>query len=185
MSRRYVIVAVWIAVPLLCAGLLLPAVHKTREAAARMTCHSHFKGLALALHNYADQHGPFPAGTVPNTALPPDQRLSWWVLVLPYFEEEKVFKQFDLTRGPSDPINLAPASNRFRYLACPSSGVYDRDTREWKSPTPLTHIVGSAGIGADATELPPKHPRAGIFGHDRRGAPHARASPTARRTRCC
>ena len=183
MSRRHVIVAVCLGLALLCAGLLLTLVAKVREAQARMVCTSHFKQLALALHNYGDSYhsrGPgrggaaFPAGTVPHPTLPPDQRLGWWVLILPYFEEEKVFKQFDLTRGPGDPVNLAPANNRFQMLVCPASGEgkYDNDTRtrSWKSPTPLTHYVGVAGVGADAAELPLKHPRAGVFGHDRRTA---------------
>lgn len=149
-------------------GLLLPAVLKVREAAARMSCVCHFKCTALAHHNYADRHGALPTGTIPHPDLPPEQRLSWWVSVLPYVEQDAVFKQFDLTRGPGDPRNEKPASNRFRNLVCPSSGEHDRETGWWKSPSPLTHIVGVAGVGADAAELPPKHPRAGAFGYDRR-----------------
>ncbi|AMV22825.1 hypothetical protein VT84_00335 [Gemmata sp. SH-PL17] len=178
MPRRYVVVIV--ALVLLGAGLFFPFVQKVREAAARMNCHSHFKGWALALHNYADGAPPriregkpmcnaFPAGTIPNPALPPEQRLSWWVVVLPYLEHDDVFKQFDLSRGPGDPKNEMPVSRRFRHLVCPTSGEYTRGNSEhWKSPTPLTHYVGVAGVGADAAILPPGHPKAGVFGYDRR-----------------
>ncbi|MDY3552046.1 DUF1559 domain-containing protein [Gemmata sp. JC717] len=171
MSRRRVLVVVAALCVLTCAGLLFPAVQKVREAAARMTCQSHFKWLALALHNYAAAYGDaLPPGTARPIDLPPEQRLSWLVLVLPYIDQDRVYKQFDLFRGPSDARNEAPTSARFRHLICPSSGErdYDNRTETWKSPTPLTHYVGVAGVGADAAELPPEHPRAGVFGYDRR-----------------
>lgn len=184
MSRQRVIVAVCLALVLLCSGVLLTGIPRVREAAARMACHGNFKWLALALHNYADANpvgrgekggdGAFPAGTVPHPMLPPDQRLSWFVLVLPHVESGPIFGQFNLTRGSDDPQNEKPASTRFRWMVCPSSGEseYDNDTRTrtWKSPSPLTHYVGVAGVGAGAAELPPKHPRAGVFGYDRRTA---------------
>lgn len=183
--RRYAIAGVFVALVLLCAGLLFPAVQKIRGAAAQMACQSHFKQLALALHNYADTYplsapeervtrSAFPAGTVSSATLPPEQRLSWIVLILPFFEQDKVFKQFDLTRGPGDPVNAVPARNRFQMLVCHASGEreYDTDTRteQWRSPSPLTHYVGVSGVGADAAELPLGHPRAGVFGYDRRTA---------------
>ena len=171
--RRYAIPAIVAAMLLLCAGLLIPGVQKVREAAARMACASHFKGLACALHSYADSNpGSFPSGTIPHPDLSPEQRLSWLVPVLPHIEQDAVFKRFDLTRGPSDPANEKPTSNRFRHLTCPSSGEHVRydSVEQWKSPNPLTHFIGVAGVGADAAELSLKHPRAGTFGYDRRTA---------------
>ena len=71
-----------IAVIALLIGLLLPAVQKVREAAARIKCGNHLKQLGLAAHAYHDE----------NRALPPSRLAkpyaTWSVLLLPYLEQE-------------------------------------------------------------------------------------------------
>ena len=177
MPRRYIVVMIVLLVVAGAGGLLVTGVCRVREAAARMMCTSHFKQWALALHNAADtfpvernekQVSAFLSGTIPNTDLPPEQRLSWLVSALPYMEKSHVFLQIDSTRGAGDPRNQRPIENRFEHLICPSSGEYDRSSRTWKSAGPLTHYVGVAGVGADAATLPLGHPKTGIFGYDRR-----------------
>ena len=155
-------------------GLLVPAVMRVRAAAARTTCAGHFCMWAVSLHNYADRHdGALPPGALPHPGLPPDQRLSWLVpMMAGWISMDHVLNEFDLTRGPGDPRNEKPASNRFRHFVCPASGECTRDGsgESWKSPAPLTHYVGVAGVGPDAATLPLGHPRAGAFGYDRRTA---------------
>jgi prepilin-type N-terminal cleavage/methylation domain-containing protein len=83
-----------IAIIAVLIGLLLPAVQKVREAAARSTCQNNIKQLALAMHTYHSAVQRFPAGEVATntTFLPPwprgDARYACWVFpLLPYLEQ--------------------------------------------------------------------------------------------------
>jgi prepilin-type N-terminal cleavage/methylation domain-containing protein/prepilin-type processing-associated H-X9-DG protein len=70
-----------IAIISILIGLLLPAVQKIREAAARITCQNNLKQWALAVHNYSDAFGKFPLG---HTATP---RHSWVAHLWPFIEQ--------------------------------------------------------------------------------------------------
>lgn len=81
-----------IAIIAVLIGLLVPAVQKVRESAARMQCQNNLKQMGLALHNYHDS----------TTRLPPSrlgpQHATWFVLILPQMEQDNLYKQWDLTR---------------------------------------------------------------------------------------
>jgi prepilin-type N-terminal cleavage/methylation domain-containing protein/prepilin-type processing-associated H-X9-DG protein len=102
-------------------GLLLPAVQKIRESAARMQCANNLKQLGVALHNYHFSAGRFPPGGIRSS------ELSWHVLILPYIEQDNLFKQFNFGPGPFDgadgrgPGKNELAFNKIKLFLCPSS----------------------------------------------------------------
>jgi prepilin-type N-terminal cleavage/methylation domain-containing protein/prepilin-type processing-associated H-X9-DG protein len=96
-------------------GLLLPAVQKVREAASRTTCNNNLKQMGLAIHNYHDV----------NKALPPSrvgpQHATWFVIILPYLEQDALYKQWDLSRTYYEqPLTVQNAI--VRAYVCPSRG---------------------------------------------------------------
>jgi prepilin-type processing-associated H-X9-DG protein len=115
-------------------GLLLPAVQKVREAAARVQCQNNLKQMGLALHSYHDVNYTFPWGHQDNTFL----SLPWAVYILPYMEQGNVYRLFDTTPGKNffDPPNQGPqAQTRIPVYCCPSSpsnGKVFTDT--WTAP---------------------------------------------------
>jgi prepilin-type N-terminal cleavage/methylation domain-containing protein len=84
-------------------ALLLPAVQSARESARRVACRNKLKQLAVALHNYHDQHDTLPPGAVVKSfrhvpGVPATERFSqqfnWTVLVLPHIDQGPLHSQF-------------------------------------------------------------------------------------------
>ena len=125
-----------IAIIAILIGLLLPAVQKVREAAARSTCQNNLKQLGLAVHNFQSTYGVFP----PSRTV--DLGLTWAVLILPYMEQENLYKQFDLTKQyyQQPTTNGDPRTKEVKTFFCPS---YPRTTK-----------VSTAGDAGSGTHTP-------------------------------
>ncbi|MCG8650729.1 MAG: DUF1559 domain-containing protein [Pirellulales bacterium] len=112
-------------------GLLLPAVQAAREAARRMQCSNNLKQIGLALHNYESAFRVWPAqSSGPSQGRQfAARRGSWFTAILPYYEQDGLFQQFDPTKHWHDPENEAAVMSEVPTLRCPS--VPDRTGFEW------------------------------------------------------
>jgi prepilin-type N-terminal cleavage/methylation domain-containing protein/prepilin-type processing-associated H-X9-DG protein len=125
-----------IAIIAILIGLLLPAVQKVREAAARMTCQNKLKQIALATHNFESTNGRLPPAALGD---PPGKSASFTyqyfgslALLLPYVEQDNIYKQFNpqpnlnVTATGTNWWNQTNAWNasflRIKSFECPSDG---------------------------------------------------------------
>ena len=140
------------------AALLLPAVQQARMAARRTQSMNNLKQLLLAMHNYHDVYGNFPAGTVKDSAEEVDDRLSWIISLLPFFDQAALYEQIDQKEGWKSDANSDWTGFNLQALRNPA----ESNAREG-----ATHYVGMAGIGKDAANLKVTDPGAGVFGYNR------------------
>jgi prepilin-type processing-associated H-X9-DG protein len=111
-----------LVVPVLIA-LLLPAVQSAREAARRAQCVNNLKQIGLAMHNYASANGCFPPAATYDKAGKP--LLSWRVLILPYLEQDSLYKQFHLDEAWDSPHNKTLGARALTVFQCASNTVPD------------------------------------------------------------
>jgi prepilin-type N-terminal cleavage/methylation domain-containing protein/prepilin-type processing-associated H-X9-DG protein len=159
-----------IAIIAILIGLLLPAVQKVREAAARMSCSNNLKQIGLALHNFHDQNQRLPPGgandvspfgLVPAGGTASSPGSSWKVYILPFVEQDNIFKSWVMSgNSGNNTTNLGFVTNiKIKTFSCPSSPLPDFAGRLGTSvqmmSTSYTGIAGASGTGAIGTATAP------------------------------
>ncbi|MFZ5829004.1 MAG: DUF1559 domain-containing protein [Planctomycetota bacterium] len=132
------------------------------------------KRLLDGLAAFEKADGNYPAGAAGSSVLPPDSRVSWIGMLLPYLgysdRREQLDPSYAWNAPPNEPITRRPLPE----VANPILGPQ-------KTPDgyPVTHYAGLAGVGADAGYLHPNDPRAGVFGYNRTTRPEEIADGAA------
>jgi prepilin-type N-terminal cleavage/methylation domain-containing protein len=143
-----------IAIIAILIGLLLPAVQKVREAAARMQCSNNLKQMGVGLHNYASAfNNNFPTGGEgTDFALFPSGPSqfdihSTFTMLLPYIEQDNIYKQINLNYRYNDPTagaaHVAAFKATIKTYVCPSNG--------WAQPGGGTDSAGYGRVDYGAT----------------------------------
>jgi prepilin-type N-terminal cleavage/methylation domain-containing protein/prepilin-type processing-associated H-X9-DG protein len=143
-----------IAIIAVLIGLLLPAVQKVREAASRAKCKNNLKQIGLAMHNYHGAVGRFPPGylaTNPGPDLADDRGPGWgWpALLLPYLEQDSLYRQIQIGKDITDTANQVVRTTNLAIFLCPSDPgetTFAVDALDDFEPyqKPLTDAAGSA-----------------------------------------
>src|SRR3712207_2291737 len=102
-----------IAIIAVLIALLVPAVQKVREAAARAQCQNNLKQVGLAFHNYHDTNKRFPTANSPTFG-------SAFTHILPFIEQDNIRKAYDLNLPPTSPPNNVVTKLPVHIYLCPS-----------------------------------------------------------------
>jgi prepilin-type N-terminal cleavage/methylation domain-containing protein len=144
-------------------GLTLPAVQKVRDAASRLACQNNLKQIGLAMNNHLSTQGYFPVGYYDPTAWPTldsGPGWGWGAYLLPYLEQDNVYRQIDFSRDVGDPANAAVRAQFLSIFYCPSDQqfttftVTDGGSGSW-TLAQASYVACNGNDGVDDFTTPP------------------------------
>jgi prepilin-type N-terminal cleavage/methylation domain-containing protein/prepilin-type processing-associated H-X9-DG protein len=166
-----------IAIIAILIGLLLPAVQKVREAAARTQCSNNCKQIGLALMTYENSNSRLPpASQVPYALVNDDTNLdstgpfgpNWAVLILPYIEQGNLFQLANVTSYPGlAPIEVTKVS---KFVPQPYPFGYNESWRVVGSQSVKTYLCPSDPQNGSPYTDPTTNPPAGGWARGNYGA---------------
>ena len=129
-----------IAIIAVLIGLLLPAVQKVRDAAARIRCANNLKQIGVALHGYHDSQGNFPSGHVEQDDATGTAQyyMNWAIAILPQLEQGNLYAEYNNSVPNTDPSNLRVLQTDLPIFTCPT------DLRAGKMYIPETEAPNAA-----------------------------------------
>jgi prepilin-type N-terminal cleavage/methylation domain-containing protein len=129
-----------IAIIAVLVGLLLPAVQKVRDAAARIKCGNNLKQIGLALHNYESVAQKYPPGGIYPVGVTSNDVYSVQARLLPFLEQGNLYAKIDLNAIPATQLNVI--GQRIAVYLCPAE-VRDqpRDQGGGKVTYPLNYAA--------------------------------------------
>jgi prepilin-type N-terminal cleavage/methylation domain-containing protein/prepilin-type processing-associated H-X9-DG protein len=161
-SRGFTLIELLVVIAIIAVliGLLLPAVQKVREAAARTKCVNNLKQIGLALHNYHDANLRFPPGYVDgntNPASTPDNDVGpgwgWASFLLPYLEQSSVYNQINFGQGVGVGVNVQVSQQQLSVFLCPSDPYPDNvPVYDSSFTTPIATVAHGNYLGCNGWE---------------------------------
>jgi prepilin-type N-terminal cleavage/methylation domain-containing protein/prepilin-type processing-associated H-X9-DG protein len=138
-----------IAIIAILIALLVPAVQKVREAAARTQCQNHLHQIAIALHGYHDVNKKFPPGGSTITTTGTKRGLSFLVYILPYVEQANLRQLFNVDQHYQSATNQPLSLLEVPFYQCPMGAVDKFTLASFEfsgSAKPFTsHYIGNMG----------------------------------------